>query len=239
MQTETTLHPEPLQEGLAWLAECGGPVISGLGQEGRISYRGVEWKWRHFPTGSSDFSSVFLDCNKVLTGWVSLNKAAKGGVFWRHVKVLSRTPRTDHLVHLGDALVTIAAQDWCATVDEAMDTALAWDFEAVELSNGDTLYRTGLKSWESIGTNRINIENVEGFSRDELKPWFWGCNCAEIAPLLAFCTSTSTRLEGNETSREQAIERAANAVDSFIAACRSVVAKHDADRLKAVRGETA
>ena len=238
MQTETTLHPEPLVEGMAWLAERGGPAIRGLGQEGRISYRGVEWEWSQNSCGS-DFTCVFLDSNRVQTGWVTVDKTDQGGVFWWHVKVLSRTPRTDHLVHLGDALVTIAAQDWCATVDEAMDTALAWDFEAVELSNGDTLYRTGLKSWESIGTNRINIENVEGFSRDELKPWFWGCNCAEIAPLLAFCTSTSTRLEGNETSREQAIERAANAVDSFIAACRSVVAKHDADRLKAVRGETA
>ena len=238
MQTETTLHPEPLVEGMAWLAERGGPAIRGLGQEGRISYRGVEWKWCQNSCGS-DFTCVFLDSNKVLTGWVSLNKAAKGGVFWRHVKVLSRTPRTDHLVHLDDALVTIAAQDWCATVDEAMDTALAWDFEAVELSNGDTLYRTSLKSWESIGTNRIDIRDIGEFSRDELKPWFWSCECAEIAPLLAFCTSMSTRLEGNETSREQAIERAANAVDSFIAACRSVVAKHDADRLVAVRGETA
>jgi len=41
MQTETTLHPEPLLKGMAWLAERGGPAIRGSGREGRISYRGV------------------------------------------------------------------------------------------------------------------------------------------------------------------------------------------------------
>ena len=233
MQTETTLHPEPLLEGMAWLAERGGPAIRGLGQEGRISYRGVEWEWSQNSCGS-DFTCVFLDSNQVQTGWVTVDKADQGGVFWWHVKVLSRTPRTDCL---GDALVTIAADGWCATVDEAIDTALAWDFDAVQLGNGDTLYRTGLKSWKSLGANRIDIRDIGESSRDALTPWFWSCECAEIAPLLAF--SMSPHLEGRETTREQAIERAANAVDSFIAACRSLVAKHDADRLVAVRGETA
>ena len=225
MQTETTLHPEPLVEGMAWLAERGGPAIRGLGQEGRISYRGVEWEWCLTSAGP-DFNCFLRDSNQALIGFVSLYAAAQGGVLWMYIKYVKV-----------DDDVTIVAEGECATVDEAIDTALAWDFEAVQLGNGDTLYRTGLNSWQSLGANRIDIRNIGESSRDALKPWRWSCNCAEIAPLLEFCLSTY--LEGRETTREQAIERAANAVNSFIAACRSVVAKHDADRLKAVRGETA
>jgi len=228
MQTETTLHPEPLLKGMAWLAERGGPAIRGSGREGRISYRGVEWRWCLSSAGP-DFNCFLRDSDQALIGWVSLDKAAKGGVFWRHVKVLSKAPRTDHL---GDDLVTIGAEGECATVDEAVDMALAWDFDALQLSNGDTLYRTGLNSWQSLGANRIDIRNIGESSRDALKPWRWSCNCAEIAPLLEFCLSTD--LEGREITREQAIERAAGAVDSFIAACRSFLAKHDADKLMAV-----
>jgi hypothetical protein len=225
MQTETTLHPEPLLKGMAWLAERGGPAIRGSGREGRISYRGVEWKWCVTSAGS-DFTCGLRGSDQELTGWVSLYAAAQGGVFWRHLKIFSCAPRTDHLGH---DLVTIGADGECATVDEAVDMALAWDFDALQLSNGDTLYRTGLNSWQSLGANRIDIRNIGESSRDVLKPWRWSCNCAEIAPLLEFCLSTD--LEGRETTREQAIERAAGAVDSFIAACRSFLAKHDADEL--------
>jgi hypothetical protein len=224
-------RPEPLVEALTWVAEFGGPEIRSIYiTDGEISYRAMPWRWRTGSSGYCSFTSHFHGINNEHTGWLSLDKHYKGGITWSYTKILSSSPRTDKA---GDDLVTITASAECPSVDEAIDMALDWEFDAVTLGNGDTLYRTGIKTWKSIGINPVEIKDQSELRAD--MPWYWTCASEVIKPLQA-CTAFSS-LEGAEPTREQAIERATSAVDRVIAVCRFIVAKHDMDKLLAPSGE--